>query len=97
MALRAEHHPACTILEDGSHCCCAAIRTPEGAADHEEAIERRLMAAADEANARIASCHEEVACPKCLAPVGVKCTNLRGGSELKHPHRERWTQVVPAR
>lgn len=71
-------------------------------------VEHRMLLAAAEANARIASCHEEVACPKCHAPAGTKCVRaLRqfaargifatGQPTLKHPHRERWTQVQPAR
>jgi hypothetical protein len=65
--------------------------------------ERALIAAAEELNARIANCYEEVDCPKCGAPVGVRCyrvgaTRFRTfATPLKHPHRERWTRVVPAR
>jgi hypothetical protein len=65
------------------------------------ATERALLIAADEANQRIANCHAEVACPRCLAPVGSRCRSMvsgrRSGFETKHPHRERWTLVVPAR
>lgn len=73
----------------------------------EEADEagRRLLAYAAELNERVERCHEEVGCPRCFRPRGEKCvrviaasTGLRVTAEtLKHPHRERWTQVVPAR
>jgi hypothetical protein len=67
-----------------------------------------LIAAADAANERVTRCHEVVTCPKCSAPVGVKCRAMpagyvvgpRGGGsgrELRNPHRERWTLVQPAR
>lgn len=64
-----------------------------------EGAEQALLAAA---NAAIESCHEVVACPKCRAPIGEVCRNMnigrrRNGAPLKHPHRERWTQVVAAR
>lgn len=74
--------------------------------DPDRLVEARLLLAAAEAEARIASCHEEVACPACGAPVGVRCRQLRSrtgktyaikDSELKHPHRRRWSQVVPPR
>lgn len=35
--------------------------------------------------ARVATCHERVACPTCDAPVGVKCRG-RGRPVLKSPH-----------
>lgn len=57
------------------------------------AIDRRVA----EMNARIASCHERVACPKCGAEVGVRCWTPARSRHTKHPHRERWTLVVPAR
>ncbi len=68
-------------------------------------IEAALRQAAADAEARIANCHEHVHCPRCLARVGVRCRravidcdgHLTLGRTLKHPHRERWTQVVPAR
>lgn len=73
-----------------------------------DAAEVALLAAAAEANERVARCHEVVACPKCFAPRGVKCRAMpagyvvgsRGGGsgrELRNPHRERWTLVQPAR
>lgn len=73
-----------------------------------EDIEERMMRAVEEANERIRTCHERVACPKCLAPVGARCRRaLRsmmrtgvfatGQPELKHPHRERWTLVQAPR
>jgi hypothetical protein len=62
---------------------------------------RRLNAMADEVERQIDSCHEVVACPKCGAPVGKLCVLVRRGNKtgrrLKHPHRERWTLVVPDR
>jgi hypothetical protein len=67
-------------------------------------FERRAARAADEANERIRTCHERVACPRCGAPVGGRCFDVRDRGKhpawrraLKHPHRERWTQEVPAR
>jgi hypothetical protein len=65
-------------------------------------VEAALLAAAADANARIASCHEHVACPKCGAPVGEVCRNMnigrrRRGAPTKHPHQERWTLVQAAR
>jgi hypothetical protein len=66
-------------------------------------IEDRLLAAAAAANERIENCHVEVACPKCGAPVGERCVRahpVRSWAEqppVLHPHRERWTRVVPAR
>jgi hypothetical protein len=64
--------------------------------------ERRLLAAAEEANERIRTCHERVACPLCGAPVGTRCRRVNAISSLsraplKHPHRQRWTLVQPAR
>ncbi len=60
---------------------------------------RRLLAAADAANEKIKSCHERLACPRCRAPRGKRCHRVGMGRqlELKHPHRERWEQDVPAR
>lgn len=70
----------------------------------EEGTERALLAAAEAANERIASCHEVEGCPKCGMPVGVRCVRMLPSGFLrepfvhtKHPHRERWTLVVPAR
>src|SRR5207244_3378441 len=40
----------------------------------EEAMRRRAAAL----NARVASCHETVACPRCSAPRGLPCASLRG-------------------
>lgn len=72
-------------------------------------VEASLRQAAADAEARIALCHEKVACPKCGAPIGTRCRSMPRGyrpldhgghpaaRELKHPHRQRWTQVVPAR
>lgn len=60
-------------------------------------MERRMQLAVDAANDRIRMCHEQVACPRCGAGVGQRCIPLRGGRPLKHPHRERWTLVQPAR
>lgn len=72
-----------------------------------EETERRLMAAAVAANERIASCHEVVACPKCGAPVGVRCRSMPRGYRpldgpgrvriLRSPHRQRWTLVQAPR
>lgn len=61
-----------------------------------------LLAAAEAANERIRNCHMEVACPYCLARVGERCRSMKQPGRVppvlvKHPHRERWTQVVPAR
>jgi hypothetical protein len=50
-----------------------------------------------EANERIRTCHERVSCPQGGAAVGVGCSNLSTGAPTKHPHRERWTLVQPAR
>lgn len=70
-------------------------------------VEDALRAAAEEADARIASCHERVACPKCHAPVGLPCRRaLRQfvasgiyaiGQPVVGPHRERWTLVQAER
>lgn len=68
----------------------------------------RLLAEAARLEARAARCHEEVGCPRCGAPVGHECRKMPQGftvaipgtppgRPLKHPHRERWTLVVPAR
>jgi hypothetical protein len=73
----------------------------EGDADVMSSMER----AANDANRRIATCHERVACPKCNAPVGERCRRMpRGyhgmgpsGAILKTAHEERWTQETPAR
>jgi hypothetical protein len=43
-----------------------------------EPIEVALLAAAAEANERIARCHEVVACPRCHAPIGKRCAALSG-------------------
>lgn len=67
-----------------------------------------MMAAAAEANERIARAHEVVACPKCHAPKGKKCRSMprgyrpldagdRAARELKTPHRQRWRLVQPER
>lgn len=67
----------------------------------EDAAEAALLAAAAAANEAIESCHERVACPKCGAQVGYRCMNMARQlgplTNTKHPHRERWTQVVAAR
>ncbi len=71
-------------------------------------VEAALLQAAADAEARIANCHEQVACPTCSAPVGKRCRSMPRGyrpldighpraRELRHPHKRRWTQVVPAR
>lgn len=67
-------------------------------------VEARLRQAAADAEARIANCHTVVACPACGVPRGERCVRRGTSSEasvwaprLKHPHRERWTMVVPAR
>lgn len=67
-------------------------------------IEAVMRATAAELEARIEDCHMEVDCPRCCMPVGRRCVRARPGGgrayplrELKHPHRERWTRVVPAR
>ena len=63
---------------------------------------------AAEAEAKIASCHERRACPKCGAPIGVRCRSMprgyrpldygdRRARELLHPHQQRWTPDVPKR
>jgi hypothetical protein len=85
------------VLSDGQR-CISCVRRDE---------ERRLLAAAEEANERIASCHEVVACPKCGAPVGKRCRAMPRGFRpldgdgrvrvLKTPHKQRWTLVQPAR
>lgn len=82
----------------------AAIRGVWGMAD----IEARLLAAAEEANERIRTCHERVSCPTCWAPVGVRCRAMpagfvvgpRGGGsgrELKNSHAARSRLVQPDR
>lgn len=67
----------------------------------ERSVEQALTEAARVAEQRIATCHERVACPACGVPRGHRCIRKGGGwgtsTPLKHPHRERWTQVVPAR
>ncbi|MET0601862.1 MAG: HAD domain-containing protein [Baekduia sp.] len=63
-------------------------------------FERGMLAQIDRTAELIASCHERVPCPRCEAEIGQRCCNVRRGFEgtrLKHPHKERWTQVVPAR
>lgn len=63
-------------------------------------VEAFYAQAAREAEERIRTCHEVVACPKCGAPIGVRCWRAgsrRPGVELKHPHEQRWTLVQPAR
>lgn len=68
--------------------------------DDEFDFGRRAAAAAAALNDRIERCHEEVACPKCHAPVGERCrralrqftrhgTYAKGQPVLKHPHAER--------
>lgn len=67
--------------------------------------ERSLLEAAAEANERIRTCHQVVACPRCGAPIGTRCYRvgrtsswpIGGATPLKNPHQERWTQVQPAR
>jgi hypothetical protein len=61
-----------------------------------------LRAEAARLEARIAACHEEVACPRCGMRKGHRCVGLvhgrrAGNRELKKPHRERWALVVPPR
>lgn len=74
----------------------------------DDIVEAHFARAAAEANKRIANCHEVVACPKCHAPIGERCRRARAQHTrrgvfataepvLKHPHRERWTQVQPDR
>lgn len=53
-----------------------------------------LEQAAAELNARIATCFERVACPRCGAPAGEACRRMIGGvghrgRHNKHPHAER--------
>jgi hypothetical protein len=73
-------------------------------------VEAALLAAAAEANERIATCHERVACPKCAAPIGERCRRMPRGyspayarlgrpqpSTTVAPHQERWTLVQAAR
>jgi hypothetical protein len=60
-------------------------------------FERAMTHTVADIERRIAGCHHEAACPRCGAEVGKKCRSLRDGSLTKHPHRERWTQIVPAR
>lgn len=68
-------------------------------------IEAVMRAAAADLEDRIAACHDVVACPKCKAPVGTRCVFRPAGAAggfvarrtLKHPHKQRWTLVVPAR
>jgi hypothetical protein len=52
-------------------------------------VEQALIAAAEELNARIANCHEEVDCPKCGAPVGEQCRSMNGGAGVR-----RWPIVA---
>lgn len=59
--------------------------------------ERALLAAAERLRERVETCHERVACPKCAAPRGSRCWDLRhrhGPQDApppyaKHSHRER--------
>lgn len=66
-------------------------------------FEARATLAVAESNERIERAHEQVACPSCGAPIGTRCWQLSGRGKplrhitLKHPHRKRWTLVVPAR
>lgn len=72
-----------------------------------DVFERGMLAEIDRTTELIASCHERVGCPKCLAPIGTRCVRawaayvrigkFHDGPALKHPHKERWTQEVPAR
>ncbi len=73
-------------------------------ASPERLMAARMALVAAEAEQRIAACHTEVPCPACGAPVGTRCWPLSGRGYAmkdrghnKHPHRRRWTQVVPAR
>lgn len=61
--------------------------------------EDALAVVAADLEARIATVYERVACPKCGAPRGRRCTRVGGRSlePLKAPHRERWTLETPAR
>lgn len=63
-------------------------------------FERRAERVAAELHERVATVHERVACPRCLAPVGERCVRMsthyvgwagaeEGPSPLKHSHRER--------
>jgi hypothetical protein len=63
-------------------------------------VERLMNEAAAAIEARVATCHERVACGKCWAPPGVRCRAMpagyvigpRGGGSgrvLKHSHAER--------
>lgn len=62
-----------------------------------------LLETAARLQERIATCHEVVDCPRCHALIGERCRRVRGyrtpppSEPLKHPHRERWTRVVPER
>jgi hypothetical protein len=65
-----------------------------------------LLDTAAELNARIAACHDEVACPYCGSAIGERCVRMLrakppvpapGRRPVKYPHRQRWTQVVAAR
>lgn len=79
-------------------------------AGERDRVEAALLAAADEANERIRTCHEVVACPRCRAPIGRRCRRMpRGFSEASErrglgqpgaivgPHRERWALVQAPR
>lgn len=62
-----------------------------------DGTEAALLAAAAQANRRIETCHERVACPACGAPIGSRCVRLtragtptKSAATLKHPHTKRF-------
>ena len=89
-----EVHDVC----DGSR-ECKAMTHIEGcfASPGWRETERAMTRVVAEMEQRIADCHHEVPCPRCGAELHVECRSLRNGRPVKHPHRERWTQVVPER
>lgn len=62
----------------------------------ERSVEQALTEAARAVEERIATCHERVVCPRCVAPVGERCIRARRDGRfslldqpLKHSHAER--------
>jgi hypothetical protein len=71
-----------------------------GGTDDRGDFERTVGEVVEELNARIETCHERRACPRCGAPVGERCWNMRSRHlpwHTKHPHEARWTAEVPKR
>lgn len=98
---------ACSLQHGDTWTCATAAKMLDHLRHHQHAGHKvppsaMMRLAADAQEARIEHCHEEVACPYCLARVGERCRSMQKPGRtppvlVKHPHRERWTLVVPAR